>query len=738
MNPQRYAKQKAKSFFMKTNYVRHTSLVLAAGLVLVLGCARPAAETEQPHTVVAPTPAPIVLAQAAPVTPAPAPAPVPAPSVAPDADAPDTNGPAIIQRIPPTTNPTSVTMTPGLSEVVKLAQAGVGEEVILTYVEKYPGAFNVGADQILYLNDLGVSSTVITSMLKHDGSNVAATAPAASVVQTQAISNVPLNQVYPATSAPAPQVETAVAPPPSTEVSYFYDSLSPYGSWIYLSNYGWCWQPTVAVSVSGWRPYSDRGRWYWSDAGWYWNSDYSWGWAAFHYGRWYYHGRCGWVWTPGTVWGPSWVSWRYTDGYCGWAPLPPEAHYRSGVGFTYYGRGVSVGFDFGLTAFHYSFVSYNRFCDYSPYRYYEPRHRNRDIYRNTTVINNYVVGNNNTIINRGVGRETVAARGGANTIREVTVRERSARELTGVRAGVQADQIERRGRENVVYRPELPKTPPPVRTASFGTRNNNQGQSTVARRNDNGTVPSGNNPITINRSTVSGGVVGGSPATTVPSARPARGSETSRDSEPQRGQTAVNRNNNNGGSAVTPRANPNVNTPATPSRGQSESRTGRSLFGDSGANTATSEPQRSNRSGRGDTVATPNAAPQRGNVSRGTEANVAGAVPRSQPQQNYNAPANRVYPQAPTQSRAPQAQQAPGRVETRQPANSSPRGYEQAPRSAVPSYSAPAQSAPRYNPPSAPSGGSQSVGRSSGGGGGGNSGGSGRGESGSRGNERGR
>jgi hypothetical protein len=708
---------------MKTNYVRHTSLVLAAGLVLVLGCARPAAETEQPRTVVAPTPAPIVLAQAAPVTPAPAPAPAlaPAPNVAPDSDAPDTNGPAIIQRIPPTANPASVTMTPGLSEVVKLAQAGVGEEVILTYVEKYPNAFNVGADQILYLNDLGVSSTVITSMLKHDGSNVAATAPAASsVIQTQPVSNVPMNQVYPATSAPAPQVETTVAPPPTTEVSYFYDSLSPYGSWIYLSGYGWCWQPTVAVRVSGWRPYSDRGRWYWSDAGWYWNSDYSWGWAAFHYGRWYYHGRCGWVWTPGTVWGPSWVSWRYTDGYCGWAPLPPEAHYRHGVGFTYYGRGVSVGFDFGLTAFHYSFVSYNRFCDYSPYRYYEPRHRNRDIYRNTTVINNYVVGNNNTIINRGVGRETVAARAGANNIREVTVRERSARELTGVRAGVQADQIERRGRENVVYRPELPKTPPPVRTASFGTRATGQGQSTVARRNENGTVPSGNNPITINRSTVSGGVVGGSPATTVTPARTPRGTETSRGSEPQRGQTAVTRNNNNSGNtAVTPRSTPNANTPAAPSRGQSESRTGRSLFGDSGANTQTPAPQRSASPARSGAAPAQNAAPQRGTVSRGTEANVAGSTPRSQPQQNYSAPTTRAYPQTSTPSRAPQTQQSYGRVETRQPANSSPRGYEQAPRSAPPSYSAPAPSAPRN---SAPSGGSPSGGRNSSGGG--NSGGS--------------
>ena len=67
--------------------------------------------------------------------------------------------------------------------------------------------------------------------------------------------------------------------------------------------------------------------------GWYWMSDYSWGWAPFHYGRWFHHARFGWCWMPDTVWGPSWVTWRYSDDYCGWAPLPPGAIYRAGVGF---------------------------------------------------------------------------------------------------------------------------------------------------------------------------------------------------------------------------------------------------------------------------------------------------------------------------------------------------------------------------------------------------------------------
>ena len=189
-----------KKAFMKTLFVRQCSLGLAAGLTFFLGCARPAAEPEQARVVAAPTTAAgIVTAPTPPVAP-------PPPAVAEPAGAgaaPGANPPAILQRIAPTATLESVALSPGLSEVVKLAQAGVGEEVILAYVDKYSGGFNVGADQILYLNDLGVSGTVITSILKHDGNSGAAfaTAPPAPAP----------NPVY-AQAAP-PQITTAVAPP---------------------------------------------------------------------------------------------------------------------------------------------------------------------------------------------------------------------------------------------------------------------------------------------------------------------------------------------------------------------------------------------------------------------------------------------------------------------------------------------------------------------------------------------
>jgi hypothetical protein len=165
------------------------------------------------------------------------------------------------------------------------------------------------------------------------------------------------------------------------------------------------------------------------------------------------HPRAGWIWTPATVWGPAWVSWRYSEGYCGWAPLPPEAFWAPGIGLTFRGRHVSATFDFGLGFHHYAFVSIGSFCDPHPYRHLVPRTQVVNVYRNTTVVNNYTVVNN-TVINRGVGRETIARHSQAE-IRQVKVQPASF--ATGAD---RASRLERRGNDLVAYRPQLPKDPP--------------------------------------------------------------------------------------------------------------------------------------------------------------------------------------------------------------------------------------------------------------------------------------
>lgn len=106
-------------------------------------------------------------------------------------------------------------------------------------------------------------------------------------------------------------------------VSYadFYTNLAPYGQWIEDEHYGFVWSPNVDNTF---RPYYTNGRWAQTDYGNTWISDYPWGWAPFHYGRWTFDSYYGWLWIPGSLWGPAWVSWRSGTGTFGWAPLSPE------------------------------------------------------------------------------------------------------------------------------------------------------------------------------------------------------------------------------------------------------------------------------------------------------------------------------------------------------------------------------------------------------------------------------
>jgi len=48
-----------------------------------------------------------------------------------------------------------------------MAQNGISEEIMLSFIDS-AGTFNMGADQIIYLHDLGVSNEVITAMILHD------------------------------------------------------------------------------------------------------------------------------------------------------------------------------------------------------------------------------------------------------------------------------------------------------------------------------------------------------------------------------------------------------------------------------------------------------------------------------------------------------------------------------------------------------------------------------------------
>lgn len=186
-------------------------------------------------------------------------------------------------------------------------------------------------------------------------------------------------------------------PPPVPEVSYqsFYDALSPYGQWINNPDYGYVWMPSVAPDFS---PYGSNGHWVYTDEGWTWDSDYPWGWAAFHYGRWFFEDGYGWMWIPGNEWAPAWVSWRQSPDYYGWAPLGPQVTISA-----------SFGGGYNPPPQYWHFVPQQYVARPQVNNYFVSEQQNVTIVRNTTIIRNTTI-NNTTIVNNNYGGN----RGGRN------------------------------------------------------------------------------------------------------------------------------------------------------------------------------------------------------------------------------------------------------------------------------------------------------------------------------------
>jgi hypothetical protein len=314
-----------------------------------------------------------------------------------------------------------------LAEIIKLANSGVEEGVMMAYVTNSASTFNLSAEEIIYLKDIGVPDRVVTAMILRDQTlhtdSVTALAAAAPLPPAEEPVAPNAAEVAPQPDATAAQYPSEPAPPP-TEVagdSDFYSSLSPYGSWVNVAGYGACWQPTVVAVNPGWAPYYNCGRWIWTDCGWYWCSYYSWGWAPFHYGRWFCHTRLGWCWAPDHVWGPSWVSWRYTDGYCGWAPLPPGTSYAYGAGLTFHGHPVGHGQDLGLKASNYRFVAWNHFKERDFQHYRLPPQQQDQLFKHSVVTAKFS-GDGHNIVNDGLPPQKVAAATGTQ-VRRVAIRE---------------------------------------------------------------------------------------------------------------------------------------------------------------------------------------------------------------------------------------------------------------------------------------------------------------------------
>ncbi len=305
-------------------------------------------------------------------------------------------------------------LPPGVQDVVKLAKAGLGEEVILAQIRNTGAYYNLSADQLIYLSQQGVTQNEIKALLGPGGTAAPANPAPAPAPGPEATAPVPAPATPTYAPAPAPGTATYAPAPvapmaptvPTVSLGYFQTQLAPYGTWMDVPGYGLCWQPSVAVADPNWRPYCNQGYWTYTADGWFWQSDYPWGNIAFHYGRWF-RNSAGWVWVPAYDWAPAWVCWRQADGYCGWAPLPPGAVFRAGVGLWYNGH-LAVDVDFGLGANMFTFVSYDHFWDHNLHAYLLPPDRVRVVFHHSVVMNGYRLDHGRFVV-EGLGHERMAA-----------------------------------------------------------------------------------------------------------------------------------------------------------------------------------------------------------------------------------------------------------------------------------------------------------------------------------------
>ncbi|MGH7997751.1 MAG: DUF6600 domain-containing protein [Opitutaceae bacterium] len=330
--------------------------------------------------------------------------------------------------------PVPADFPPGVQDVLRMARAGVGEPVILAQIQASGQTYRLTADQIITLTEDGVSQSVIRALIRTGSPSApgeSAPEPSSSAIFTSSPPAPP--PTAPDASSGSGSTPPAVAPPgeavAAANFSTFWTQLYPYGDWVRIPRYGWCWHPAVEDSDPVWRPYVDAGRWVYTNDGWFWQSDYPWGSSVFHYGRWMTYPGYGWVWFPGYVWAPAWVCWRQdvTDDVCGWAPLPPGVGFYPGIGLLWQG-GVCWDSDFGLGFGAFVFAPYDRLFEPDCRAHLVPRARAVTFYSRSVVRSGYRLAGRGLAVD-GLG----AARTGAlahRTLSPVPANEAWRRERT--------------------------------------------------------------------------------------------------------------------------------------------------------------------------------------------------------------------------------------------------------------------------------------------------------------------
>src|ERR1043166_8631396 len=104
-------------------------------------------------------------------------------------------------QVAPSPSAPPADLSSNVAEVVRLSESGVGDEVVLAFIQNSKASYGLTANHVLYLRDMGLSSAVITAMMNHDGA-----------VRTQPPTEAP---PPPAPPSNVPPAEAPLTPPPA-------------------------------------------------------------------------------------------------------------------------------------------------------------------------------------------------------------------------------------------------------------------------------------------------------------------------------------------------------------------------------------------------------------------------------------------------------------------------------------------------------------------------------------------
>ena len=141
--------------------------------------------------------------------------------------------------------------TEGYDDLVKLVKSGVGEEVVLAFINSSATGFALTPDEILHLKDMGASNKVLTAAIQKKKSA--------------------------AEAQPQKSASSLNSADKTVDTSATNQTEPSAGKWVLMNDY-WYWQyPTGVIVDLGWQPY-----YYW---GYHWYPRGHWGgWGGGH--RW--------------------------------------------------------------------------------------------------------------------------------------------------------------------------------------------------------------------------------------------------------------------------------------------------------------------------------------------------------------------------------------------------------------------------------------------------------------------